>query len=73
MKKFVVAALLLATSPALAQQQLPTALDRVSVSLGQCVGNVEQRVDQIVDLQKQLATAQARIRELEPKSDPEKK
>jgi hypothetical protein len=59
--------LALVASPAFAQQQQPTALDRVSISLGQCVGSVEQRVDEIAVLRKQLAEAQARIKELEPK------
>jgi hypothetical protein len=36
---------------------------------GQCVGATEQRIYQIADLQKQLAAAQARIKELEPKPE----
>lgn len=66
-------ALLLIASPALAQQQ-STALDRVSGSYGQCVGTAERLVDQVGDLQRQiaaqhadLAKANARIKELEPK------
>lgn len=52
-----------AASPALAQQS--TAIDRVSVSLGQCVGSVEQRIDEIAVLKKQLAVAQAKIQSME--------
>lgn len=65
-------AILFAAMPALAQQQPSTALDRVSVSLGQCVGSAERQRDQIEDLQKQISTAQARIKELEEKKDGEK-
>lgn len=62
--KRLAALLLLAASPAFAQQQ-PTAIDRVSGSLGQCISAAEQKVDQIAELQKQLAAAQARVKELE--------
>jgi septal ring factor EnvC (AmiA/AmiB activator) len=64
-------ALFLALLPfaALAQQQ-PSAIDRVAGSLGQCISTAEQKVDQVAELQKQLAAAQARVKELEarPKS-----
>ncbi len=66
MKKLAVL-LLIASTPALAQS---SALDRVSVSLGQCISVNEQKVDQISDLQKQLAAAQARVKELEAKAPP---
>lgn len=49
-----------------AQQQPTTALDRLSVAFGQCVGNAERHVDEIAELKKQLEAAQARIREIEP-------
>lgn len=61
--KYLVLALVLVASPALAQQA--TAIDRISGSLGQCVSLAEQRIDQITELQKQLAAAQARVKELE--------
>jgi hypothetical protein len=67
MKKIAIALLLLA-SPVFAQEA-GTAPDRVAVSLGRCVLQSEQEVDQIADLQKQLTADQARIKELEPKSD----
>ena len=67
LKKYVFVLALL-PSAVLAQQQLPTAIDRISSSLGQCVGMVEQRVDQITDLQKRLDAANARIKELEKPS-----
>lgn len=67
MKRLTVLALLLA-SPAFAQQS--TAIDRISGSLGQCVKQAEQSLDQINDLQKQLAAAQARVKELEAKAPP---
>jgi hypothetical protein len=58
-------ALLLLTSPAFAQS---TAIDRISGSLGQCVKQAEQGIDQIGELQKQLAAANARVKELEAKA-----
>lgn len=61
--KYLVLALVLVAPPALAQQA--TAIDRISGSLGQCVSLAEQRIDQIAELQKQLAAAQARVKELE--------
>lgn len=61
--KYLVLALVLVATPALAQQA--TAIDRISGSLGQCVSLAEQRIDQIAELQKQLAAAQARVKELE--------
>lgn len=70
MKKIACLLILLAT-PAAAQQATP-AIDRIAIALGQCVGATEQRVDQIADLQKQLAAAQVRIKELEkPPAKPE--
>lgn len=69
LRPFIIAtASLLLASPALAQQS--TAIDRISVSLGQCVKQAEQSIDQISDLQKQLAAAQARVKELEAKAAP---
>lgn len=67
-----VGVLLAIASPALAQQQQSSAIDRISLALGQCVGAGEQRVDEIVELRKQLTAAQARIKELEPKPVQEK-
>jgi uncharacterized protein YpuA (DUF1002 family) len=71
-----VAIFLVVASAAHAQQQPSRAIDRVSVTLGQCVGNIEQRLDEIADLKAQLAAAQARISQLvEPKpatQEPEK-
>ena len=67
--KRLIACLILLSGPALAQQQQSSAIDRLSIGLGQCVGQSEQRADQIAELQKQLAAAQARVKELEPKSD----
>jgi hypothetical protein len=64
MKRLLIGISLIAASPAFGQQQA-TALDRVSVSLGQCIGNFERKVDEIAELQKQLAAAQVRIKELE--------
>jgi hypothetical protein len=66
MKKLVFVIVLLAT-PAVAQQQPSTAIDRVAVSLARCVSQAEQQFDQIADLQKQIAVAQAKIKELETK------
>lgn len=65
--KIIFVALLLVASPALAQQQQSTAIDRISLAFGQCVGTSEQRLDEIADLRKQLFAAQVRIKELEPK------
>lgn len=62
----------LLTTPAFAQQQPSTATDRVALYYGQCVGNFEKRADEFAALQKQLADAQARIKELEPKTDDKK-
>lgn len=68
LRPLILAASLLLAAPALAQQS--TAIDRISVSLGQCVKQAEQSIDQISDLQKQLAAAQARVKELEAKAAP---
>jgi hypothetical protein len=70
MKKIVVVLAILIPSSAFAQQR-STALDRVSVSLGQCIGSVEQRLDEIADLRKQLAVAQETIKALQEKAAPE--
>jgi hypothetical protein len=65
MVRIIFAVVLLAiTSPAFAQQ---AAIDRISLALGQCIGNAEQRADEIAALRNQLTAAQARIKELEPK------
>lgn len=63
MKKLA-AILLLTTFPAQAQQT-STAIDRVAVTLGQCVSKAESFVDQITELRTDLAKAQAKIKELE--------
>lgn len=69
MKRVLILVALFST-PVLAQQQQSTAVDRVSLALGQCVGNFEQRIDEIAELRKQLSAAQERIKELEPKPEP---
>jgi septal ring factor EnvC (AmiA/AmiB activator) len=70
MKRILLLAFLI-SSPALAQQQPSTALQRVSVSLGQCVGSVESKVDELTALQRELADAKAEIEKLKaPKADP---
>lgn len=74
--KRLICVLLLTASPALAQEPPSTAIDRVAVSLGRCISLAEQRADlseqratEINDLRKQLAAAQARVKELEPKKE----
>ncbi len=69
MVKWLTLALYLLFSPAFAQS---TALDRISVSLGQCIRQAEQSIDQISDLQKQIAAKDAKIKELEAKTEPKK-
>lgn len=64
MKYLSLAILLLSTSTAFAQQ---AAIDRISNTLGQCISTAEQKIDQIAELQKQLAAANARLKELESK------
>lgn len=64
MKKALIA-LLLAATPALAQQQPPNAADRIATQLGQLFIQNQQQLDQIAQLTDQLAKAQARIKELE--------
>ncbi len=67
MKKFILLGCLFA-SPAFAQQQSP-AIERIAAGLGQCVSTSEQRADLIIDLQKQLAEAKAKIEKLEKPAD----
>lgn len=66
MRKLLLIVALLSVSPALGQQQ-STASDRIAAQIGSLVIQVEQQRDQIAALQDQLAKAQARIKELEPK------
>lgn len=61
--------LLLLCSPVLAQQKESTAPDRLAVSLGQCIGALESRNDQVFDLQKKLDLALAEIKILKEKPD----
>lgn len=65
-KVFLIIGLLSSTS-AFAQQQAPTAIDRIANSLGQCVSKAEAFVDQIASLNAELAQAKAKIKELEEK------
>jgi len=53
-------------------QQQTTAIQRISGSLAQCVASAEQQVDTIAELQKQIAAKDARIKELEAKTEPKK-
>lgn len=71
MKRLLVLAAAIAASPALAQQQ-PAAVDRIAAQIGACIIQAEQQRDQMAALQDQLAKAQARIRELEPKPEDKK-
>lgn len=70
MKPLIIAIALLAASSAFAQQ---TPADRVTSQLGSVVGQqmtvIETQKDTIAQLQDQLAKAQARIKELDPKKD----
>lgn len=70
MRIFIPVLLLFSIAPATAQQQSSSAIDRIAGSLAQCVVAAEQKVDQIVDLQKQLGDTRARIKELETKQEP---
>lgn len=68
MKKLTVLFLLSSTTIVCAQQQKsPSALERVSLSLGQCVGQLEQKADDHSMIQKNLIEAYTRIKELEDK------
>lgn len=56
---------LIFTSFAWAQpQQESTASTRLAASLGQCIGLLEGRNDQVLELQKKLDQAQAELEEL---------
>lgn len=70
MKRLAIAIVLLIPSSAFAQQQQSTALDRLSLAYGQCVGGLEQRVDEITSLRKQIEVAQATIKALQEKPAP---
>lgn len=61
--------LLILCSSALAQQKESTAPDRLAISLGQCIGALESRNDQVFDLQKKLDLALAELKVLKEKSD----
>lgn len=66
MKRFVVTvACLISSTAAMAQQSQSTSMDRVSIALGQCIGTLEKHIDQVHDLQKKLAEAEAKIKKLE--------
>lgn len=52
-----------------AQAQQQTAYDRLAIGFGQCVGKAEANVDLIESLQRQLAEAKAKLKELEPKKE----
>lgn len=67
MKYLFAAALIFNCSSAIAQQQSNLAIDRISVSLGQCISQAEQKVDIISELQKQLQESKEKIKQLEDK------
>lgn len=67
MRVFII--LLLCATPAMAQQKESTAIERISGALGQCIGALEGRNDQVFDLQKKLDLALAELRVLKEKSD----
>ena len=74
MKKLLVVLALIIASPAIAQHQ--PADVRAAAELGSQIGamalKIHQQQDQITLLQDQLAKAQARIKELEPKPPEER-
>lgn len=57
----------LMTTPVLAQTA--PAIDRMSMAYGKCIGDLEQRLDAMASLQKQLEEAKLKIKELEEKKD----
>lgn len=59
--------MLLNSTVAYAQQSQPKALERISIGFGQCVGNLEQKSDELLASQKALLEAQTKIKELEEK------
>lgn len=65
----VILALALLSVPAAAQQK-SVAIDRIAVTLGQCVSTSEQRADEIEGLRSQIYTLQAKLKALEDKSTP---
>lgn len=74
MLKYLFALCLLA-SPCLAQQQQlspPEAALQINGIIGTWAQSLVQQARMIDDLQKQLAAAQARIKELEPKEEAKK-
>jgi septal ring factor EnvC (AmiA/AmiB activator) len=68
---FALTALLFLAAPAVAQQQQPTTPAETAIQINNVIGTWSQTLMQqgkvIDELQKQLATANARIKELEPK------
>ena len=71
--RIIAVALVMLVSPALAQQQPPP---EVALQINNVVGQWAQMLVQqgrtIAELQAQLAVAQARIKELEAKTEPKK-
>ncbi len=72
MLRYLVAFLLLA-SPALAQQQQVPTVAETAIEINNIIGQWSQRLVQqgkvIEELQKQIAVRDAKIKELEPKSE----
>jgi ABC-type transporter Mla subunit MlaD len=63
MRILFVLALIVSISPAFAQNT-SKAIDRISASLGACVGALEQRSDQLVDLKLQVEAKTKEIDDL---------
>lgn len=74
MKRVILLAMLLAASPALAQQQLspPETALQINGVIGQWAQTLVQQGKAIEELQKQNAAKDARIKELEPKPEEKK-
>lgn len=76
MLKYLVLTLALLATSALAQQQAvppPETALQINGVIGQWAQTLVQQARVIEDLQKQLAAAHARVKELEPKQEPAKK
>lgn len=72
MKKFLIL-FCLVPNISFAQQQSTAAIDRISFSLGQCIKSAEEKVDQLNQVNLQLAQAQAEIKRLKEKYETDNK
>jgi len=70
MKTAIILVAILMASPSFAQQQ--TAAERIASELGRQFIQNQNNQDVIASLQDQLAKAQARIKELEARTEPKK-